>query len=73
MVIWCIITFGAGMDIITFGLEATTDDFHVLMICYAVGGQPFQTISQAWNLKMLPTCCAKLNRASILQNDSNFK
>ena len=62
-----LLLIAAGMDIITFGLEATTYDFYVLMICYAVGGQPFQTISQAWNLKMLPTYYAKLNRASIVQ------
>ena len=62
-----LLLIAAGMDIITFGLEATTNNFYVLMVCYAIGGQPFQTIAQAWNLKLLPTHYAKIFRARIAQ------
>ena len=56
------------MDVITFWLEATTNNFWVLVIAYAVGGQPFLGIGLAWNIKMLPTYDNKQFRTRVSQS-----
>ena len=57
-------------DVLTFWLEATAPNFLVLGIAYSIGGQPFQAIAYAFNIKLIPTHYAQQIRGKMLQVSS---
>ena len=62
-----LLIIGTILDVITFGMEATAVNFYMLVVAYAVGAQPFQTLMQSWILNMYPTYYAKIYRTKIIQ------